>query len=652
MCGIFGFWDEERDGPLGLTLIRRRGPDRLAYWEDQGERIWLGHARLSIQDLSPAGNQPMIDPTGRFVMVYNGEIYNAPELRSGLESAGQRFVGHSDTEVFLRLYSLEGPACFAKLNGIFAAAIWDRQERSLTLVRDAMGVKPLYVDRRGGGFAFASEMKALLRTLHAAPTVNRTAVARHLVYLWSPGRETIANGIEKLLPGEYLVRDREGRETVAVFANWSMQHAAPRAIGEEQAAAELAGLLEQAVRRQMLSDVPVGAFLSGGLDSSAVAVFATRANGGKGGLPCFTIDFQGEDKTEAGIVEDLPYARRVADHIGADLHVVTVGPELADRLEELVYLLDEPNGDPAPLNALMIAELARSHGITVLLSGTGGDDVFTGYRRHYALLQEKWWTWLPRPARSALRAATARLPRKRPLLRRVAKAFENADRDLAERIVGYFQWLDPERASRLLTRSDGERIPSQQIGAPLRETLGDCWAGLSALGQMLYVERRHFLADHNLTYTDKTGMAAGVEVRVPLLDPDLIAFADSLPSDFRQRGKIGKWIFKKAMEPYLPRDVIYRPKAGFGAPLRKWFDGPLKALLDSALSRESLAERGLFEPAEVAALFEDLRTGRVDATYPIFAILCIELWCRQFVDRRFAVDAHVEPEKVPLHCVR
>ena len=652
MCGVFGFLGEERDGRLGVALIRRRGPDRLSFWEDRAAQIWLGHARLSIQDLSAAGDQPMHDPAGRFTIVYNGEIYNAPELRAELLAAGETFAGHSDTEVFLRLFAREGTACFAKLNGIFAAAVWDREEGQLTLVRDALGVKPIYIDRRGGGLAFSSEMKALLRTHPEAPQVNRVAVLRHLVYLWSPGRETIAEGIEKLLPGEFLTRRLDGAETRGSFADWSLPSGLKRQTSPAEAASEIARLVDQAVGRQLLSDVPVGAFLSGGLDSSAVVAFAAARRPGADRMKCFSIEITGEAAVESGFVEDLPYARRVAEHLNLDLHVVGVGPEMTDRLAELIYFLDEPNADPAPLNSLIIAELARSHGIKVMLSGTGGDDVMTGYRRHFALRQERFWTWLPRPVRTLMRKATAVLPRRHPLARRIAKAFENADLACDERIIGYFQWLDPRRAADLLADCSTRRINADEAAAPLRESLARAGENLLPLDRMLYLERRHFLTDHNLNYTDKTGMAAGVEIRVPLLDPDLIAYADTLPDDLRQRGTVGKWIFKRAMEPFLPRDVIYRPKAGFGAPLRQWLEGPLRPLVDAILAEDAIVRRGLFDAREVSKIVRATREGRIDATYSIFAILCVELWCQQFIDGNHAVDADIEKLKVNVDCVR
>lgn len=653
MCGIFGYVGHPCDGLLGLALLRRRGPDGLAYWTDDEQRIWLGHARLSIQDVSSAGDQPMCDPTGRFTMVYNGEIYNAPSLRVELEARGETFVGTSDSEVFLRLFALEGAACFERLNGIFAAAFWDSHTQQLTLVRDALGVKPLYVDRRDGRFAFSSEMKALLRTHDRVPTVNQTALLRHLVFLWSPGDATIAEGVTKLLPGQVLCRRTDGTETTHFFADPGLPTVEKSQFDIKTAAEQVAQTIETAVKRQLLSDVPVGAFLSGGLDSSSVVAFASRhlRKSGKSEMPCFSIKIRGSTKDEEGIADDLPYARKVADYLKVDLHVVEVDSGMVDRLAELLYLMDEPNSDPAPLNSLFISEFAREKGIKVLLSGTGGDDVFTGYRRHYALQQERYWAWFPKPVRSLLRLATEMLPRSTNAGRRIAKALACADQPQDDRIIGYFQWLDPVRAQSLLSDKKSGQDAKEAAQLPLTESLTRVPAKASPLDRMLYLERRHFLADHNLNYTDKTGMAAGVEIRVPLLDPNVIALADSLPDNYRQNGRTGKWIFKRAMEPFLPHDVIYRPKSGFGAPLRKWLQGPLRPLVDEILSENALQSRGIFDPEAVRGLVNDNAKGRVDATYTIFAIICAELWCRQFIDGSYALDAQVDPSTLNIRRV-
>jgi len=313
-----------------------------------------------------------------------------------------------------------------------------------------------------------------------------------------------------------------------------------------------------------------------------------------------------------------------------DLNVVTVGPEIIDNLERMIYHLDEPQADPAPLNVLKISKFAREQGIKVLLSGAGGDDIFTGYRRHYALMQERYWSWLPYPFRSLLSTAAKCLPVSNHVLRRISKAFQYAGLDNDRRLTSYFYWLNPELVHDVLAPGVISKMSEYDVASPMLRTLDELLGGVHPLNKMLYLEAKHFLADHNLNYTDKMGMAEGVEIRVPLLDPDLIAFATSLPVDYKQRGRTGKWIFKKAMEGILPKDVIYRPKTGFAAPLRYWLRNELKELVDEVLSEDSLLERGLLDPTGVQRLRKLDAEGKVDAAYPM---VCTELWCRIFIDQ-------------------
>ena len=309
------------------------------------------------------------------------------------------------------------------------------------------------------------------------------------------------------------------------------------------------------------------------------------------------------------------------------------------HLERMLYHLDEPQADPAPINALLIAERARADGIRVLLSGAGGDDLFSGYRRHHALQLERHWAWLP-PAMRRGMAATARYAAtggagglmRRPSVRRAAKAFGYADLPADERLISYFWWSGEQTRRSLYTRELAAHLKHTATAAPLAATLGRIPNEHDPLNRMLYLEAKHFLADHNLNYTDKTGMAAGVEVRVPLLDQELIDFAVRIPPSMKQRGATGKAIFKRAMEPLLPHDVIYRPKTGFGAPLRRWMHHELRERVDDTLSASSLRSRGLFDPTAVKRLIDDDRAGRTDAAYTIFALVCMELWCRMFVD--------------------
>ena len=437
--------------------------------------------------------------------------------------------------------------------------------------------------------------------------------------------------ISKLEPGHAMII-REGR-IVRKWQYYDLPYTqGVELIPEMEAVEEVHEQIKNSVNRQMVADVPVGAFLSGGLDSSSVVTFAKQFTNNQK-LQCFTIGFKDDSFKKEGMADDLPYAQRVAKHLGVDLHTIDVGPEMADQLEWMIYHLDEPQADPAPLNVYFISKLAKESGIKVLLSGAGGDDIFSGYRRHYALLQEQYWSWLPGFFRKVMRNFSSRLPENTAPGRRLAKAFRFADREQEERLAGYFHWLEPSCQWNLYSQPLKESLANETFSAPLLRTLSKLPRGTDPLNKMLYLEGKHFLADHNLNYTDKMSMACGVEVRVPLLDPDLVALAARLPVSYKQNGREGKWIFKKAMEPYLPHDVIYRPKTGFGAPLRSWLRHELRPVVEDVLSAKSLQQRGLFDPRGVQRLIEMDRSGQVDGTYPIFSLMCIELWCRIFLDQ-------------------
>lgn len=648
MCGIYGVVGATGNPARGLNAIAHRGPDGSNVWADADAGVWLGHARLAIIDPTVAGDQPMVSPDGRFIMIYNGEIYNFLELRREMEQAGERFSSQCDSEVLLRLFAREGTACFPRVRGIFAAAFWDTSERRLTLVRDPLGVKPLYWTKVTGGVAFASEIKSLVIAGDVEPRINPRAMIRHLGLLWAPGEETIAQGVFKLLPGQYLTIRPGGTPEVVRYSD----PAQPALSKDSRPVAELIDqtrtMIDQAVRRQLISDVPLGAFLSGGLDSSAVVAFAARHRIGAERLRCFSIDVQAGAMAGEGFAEDLPYARQVAAKLDVGLDVVTVDETMMERLPEMIYHLDEPTPDPSALNTLIIAELARKNGIKVLLSGTGGDDIFTGYRRHFALRQERLWAWLPRPARSVLASAAARMPQGRPAGRRLAKALRYADQPDDERLISYFLWLDPDSVLGLLSDELRAHVAVDELLAPMRATLARLPEGTQDLDRMLFLECNHFLADHNLNYADKMAMACGVETRVPLLDEDLVAFAGTLPLSVKQRGRTGKWVFKRAMEGILPDAVIYRPKTGFGVPLRQWLIGPLRPLVEDTLSADRLRHRGLFNPSAVDALMDALFEGRGDTAYTVFALLCIELWCEQFVHGRFPTLLAHTPFREPM----
>lgn len=629
MCGIFGFIGKHDPSILDSMagLLAHRGPDDRGIYFDAANGVGLGQVRLAIIDLSLSGHQPMRDASRRLTVVYNGEIYNYRELRAELENQGVTFIGHSDTEVMLELYARLGDTMLPRLNGMFALAIWDSQKQELFLARDGLGVKPLYWTQSARGFAFASELKGLLPALEHR-TLDHESLHRYLSYLWCPGDGTPLLEARKINPGEAMVV-RHGR--VCRRWNWyelPILRPAMSSLEERFVVPSTESLLRRVVHRQLVSDVPVGAFLSGGLDSSAIVAFAREC---APKIQCFTIDVvDGNDK---GFADDLPYARQVSSHLGVPLEVISVDSEhISKDLEEMVWMLDEPLADPAPINVLYICQLARKQGIKVLMSGTGGDDLFSGYRRHMAIQYDHWWSWMPKGARKALAAGSAQLGSESAVGRRLQRLFSNSGANRNERLAGYFAWM-PEPQLRALYSPDFiKNLGSHSADVPLLNFLKRVPRERSSLDRMLALEQRFFLADHNLTYTDRMSMQAGVEVRVPFLDPELVEHASRIPDRFKQRGTTSKWVLKKTMEPYLPRAVIYRKKTGFGVPLRRWLKQDLRSWAEEILSQRALERRGIFDYYAVRALREANESGRVDATYTLLSIIIIEIWCRRFID--------------------
>ncbi|CAG0909029.1 unnamed protein product, partial [Cyprideis torosa] len=426
--------------------------------------------------------------------------------------------------------------------------------------------------------------------------LDAAAIDRYLSFLWCPGDGTPTTAVHKLNPGEALwiqrgkIVERFIWYRLPVFQSNNTKNNAlnsPLRLTQTEAIRGTEQHLRQAVQRQMVADVPVGAFLSGGLDSSSIVAFAREQSPN---IHCFTIEATGS--SEEGIADDLPYAHRVAQHLNVPLEIVRIdAARMAEDLPAMVAQLDEPLADPAPLNVLYISRLAREKGIKVLLSGAGGDDLFTGYRRHQALMAERYWAWLPRPARAGLEQLTHAFDQRQALGRRLRKLFNGASLDSDARLVNYFRWVGRNDLTALYTSEFRAALGTTQAETPMLDFLAELPADTHPIERMLALEQRFFLTEHNLTYTDKMSMATGVEVRVPFLDLDLIEFASQIPPDFKQHGIEGKWVLKKAMEPYLPKDVIYRPKSGFGAPLRRWMRVELRDLLADILGEHSLRKR-------------------------------------------------------------
>lgn len=403
---------------------------------------------------------------------------------------------------------------------------------------------------------------------------------------------------------------------------------------ESELTDELDERLQLAVERQLLSDVPVGFFLSGGLDSSLLVALARKIRP-EAKLQAFTIDTTGVEATE-GFVSDLDYAKQVARHLHVDLEVVDPSCDLLKLFDRIIWHLDEPQADAAPMNVLAICERARAMGYKVLIGGAAADDLFSGYRRHEALALEKWFQVLPDPIARLVGAAARCLPARPAVLRRLRKLAEGLGKSATDRMVGYFGWMEQSRIFELLSQTVRQQLAGFDPLDQLRATLREIPTETSPLNQMLYLELRSFLVDHNLNYTDKLSMATSVEVRVPFLDLDLVEFSTTIPPELKMQGGTTKYLLRKVAERYLPHDVIYRPKAGFGGPVRKWVLDDLAPMITERLSPERIRARGLFDPIAVQKLLDDNRTGRVDAAYTVWTLLAIESWCEQFVDRQAA----------------
>jgi asparagine synthase (glutamine-hydrolysing) len=588
--------------------------------------VWLGNTRLAIQDLSNLGHQPMRSADRRYTLIYNGELYNNTELRSRLSKQGAVFHSGSDTETLLQAYILYGSDCLQHLNGIFAFAVYDSLTETLFVARDPLGIKPLYYYQDEHHFLFASELKAIAHMPELDYTLRPEVFYNYLLFLYSPGTETPFRHVHKLLPGHSIritkgIAEQPSRYYQLPF-NGMYDYKASK--GDWIAATDKA--LYSAVQRQLISDAPVGFFLSGGLDSSLIAAMAHSQQPDCRQV-CFTVD-TGSALAKEGFSEDLRYARIVAQKLAATLTEVPGKTAIADKLDAMVWHLDEPQADPAALHVWHIARAAKAQGIKVLLGGTGADDVFSGYRRHQLLGYEGLMNLIPSGlfkvgslfAKSAGRAAIAR---------RMDKLTHVTGSTIKKRIGTHF-WLPPQRVEGLFFPGLVSTFTEQQPFQYFKQLLSEIPAEQSPLNQMLYWEMNTFLPAHNLNYTDKMSMAAGVEARVPYLDVDLIALSTRMPPELKMNGQTTKYILREVAKKYLPQEVINRKKTGFAAPLRQWITSDLKPLIRKRLLSGSLVQWDIFDPQAIAALVQDNEHGRIDAAYSIFALLAIESWLRQF----------------------
>jgi asparagine synthase (glutamine-hydrolysing) len=633
MCGICGFVgrDDERLVAAMTRLLEHRGPDgegTLAFPSTDGHPpACLGHRRLSIIDPTPRGAQPMAW-NDRYWITYNGELYNFPELRAGLERDGFHFRTGCDTEVLVAMFARYGHDCLTHLNGIFAFAVWDAERGELFLARDRLGVKPLYYAQEGGNLYFASEIKALLPAL-SPRSVSHRALADYLTFLWTPDPDTIFEGIHKLPAGHYATF-AGGR--LSVHEYWDMSYPVEERPEAEWIEAVREGV-HAAVRRQMISDVPLGSFLSGGLDSSAIVAAMT---GGSEPVTTFTVGFAREDLGHEIVPDDLVFARKIGRTFDVDYNERILEPGVVDLLPKLVWHLDEPVADPAAITTYLICSAARER-LKVILSGMGGDEVFAGYPRYLAAQIGRLADVAPTRARAMLRRMIeARLTlgppgRLRGPRRNLMKALRGLDAEPLERYLVYSSYYRRPELDRLLAADVRHELADHDPFHRHREYL-DGAPTADWLNRILYLDLKTFLPCLNLTYTDKMSMAASTEVRVPLLDDEMVALSSRIPPGLKLRRLTRKYVLKRSLESVLPHDVIWRQKAGFGAPIRAWLVGDLKPMVDDLLSPDAIRARGLFEPSEVSRLIRANDAGQEDNAFRIWALLTLELWYRTFMD--------------------
>ncbi len=644
MCGILGIFDPsgiDEASALALAdrmgdVIRHRGPDDHGEWSDPNMGIVLGQRRLSINDLSPAGHQPMISASGRYTIVLNGEIYNFLELRESLVSAGYPFRGNSDTEVALAAFERYGlPSALSKFVGMFAIGLWDREEAALYLVRDRVGEKPLYYANVKGSFVFASDLNAMREIPGWSPSIDRDALGLMMQHFYIPAPRTIYKGIRKLIPGTWLRVDRTNRQGGEPVRYWSAPDLATtpmydRKPQEPKAAIdELDGLLRQTIQDKMISDVPLGAFLSGGIDSSTVVALMQAESTNK--VKTFSIGFREGEYNEAH------EAKRVAEHLGTEHTELYVSPAEAQAvIPKLPSLYSEPFADSSQIPTYLVSELARRD-VTVALSGDGGDELFGGYTR-YALAEAAWASLnrVPRPlVRAAGTLASMVAPHKidyaadyfRPLLpkRWRYKQFGNKVHKLAE--IGRSQ--DPTAVYRSLI-SMWMRPSQVVIGAGDIDQLAELPPAIADIEnfteRMMMIDLISYLPDDILAKVDRASMGESLEVRVPFLDHRIIEHAWRIPLDLKVRNGEGKWLLKQVLYRYVPQEIIDRPKMGFAVPIDQWLRGPLRDWAENLLDRDRLTAEGFFHASEVRQKWDQHLGGACDWAALLWPVLMFQSW--------------------------
>ena len=632
MCGISGALFRHPSAPIlvGDERQRHRGPDDLGQYRDPHGRAQLHFRRLAIIDLSCAGHQPMSNEDGTVWLVFNGEIYNYRELRAELEARGHQFRSRTDSEVLVHLWEDEGRRMVDRLNGMFAFCIWDERTGEAFLARDHAGIKPLYLAETRDALFFASEPKTLLASAEVGNSIDPIALRQYLTFLWVPGERTMWTDIRKLPEGGWLSW-QAGRRTSGTWWDWdqSTQDSMP----PEAWAAHVRATLLEAVDRQLMADVPLGALLSGGLDSSAI-VGAMRALHPDRRFRAYSATVMGA--SQDGFADDLPFARQVAARLRLDLVEERLRPSIATLLPKLIWHTDEPLADPAIAASFLLCERARKDGTIVLLSGQGADELYYGYRSHRAMRMAQAFSGIPSPI---VRATSG-------LAQLLASASGISARAAPRRALKMLRFLGDSQGNRILQLADwgSETLRAELLDEDIAnisavEVYGDYLSlfersrGTTDEDRWSYVLFKTFMPALNLTYGDRTSMAVSVELRVPYLDRTLVEQAGRIPARVKHFRGQQKWILAEAAADWLPAEIRSRPKTGFGAPIRHWLATELRDEMRGTLLGETFLQRGLFQRSGVARLLSDLETGRRDVAYIVWALYTFEVWARTFIDR-------------------
>ncbi len=619
MCGICGFnWQDEKLIRRMTDKIHHRGPDSSGVMAFPGMSI--GNARLSIIDLSRNGDQPMVNQQGDLWIVYNGEIYNFGEIKKDLILKGHRFNGHCDTEVVLKSYQEYGPDCLHRFNGMFAIAIWDNKKKELFLARDRIGIKPLYYYFKNGRLIFGSEIKCILESDHVQKEVNLQSLYYYLGYEFVPAPDTMFKNIYKLRQGHYALF-KEGKLKIEKY--WDLKFS-PEILEEEEAADRVFDVLEKSVKRRLISDVPLGVFLSGGLDSSTVVGFTARNYGKR--LKTFSIGYK--DKT----FSELPYAKQVSDYFGTEHNVLMIDPISPDDISDSLYHLDEPMTDLSSIPFYLISRKAREQ-VKVCLSGEGGDEIFMGYDRYKAAKMDSYYRIFPRVFREKIIAPIiTRLPdqpQKKGAINMLKRFIEGSLYPLEAGAMRWQYFLSSDMAANIFNGSMRQDISFTPFD-PIYHFSRSCNSE-DPVDKDIYVDTKLTMADSVLMKVDKMSMATSLEVRVPFLDHEVMELATSIPANLKLNRMMTKYIFRKALKKnqFLPDNIIYRGKQGYSLPIKNWLRDELKDYMVDLFNTSPVIKDN-FNSVYISQLTEEHISLKHNHNHILWALINVGLWYKRF----------------------